>query len=90
MKEYLNDLWIYDIILNVWLWIGGSQAGNDQGFYGLRGVEAAENRPPARYAHTMAYNAATEKVVVFGGIPNLLTYYGTLKSFYTILSATDA
>lgn len=43
-----NDLWKYDILLNQWIWMAGSNIPNDTGHYGIKGVPSPLNCPPAR------------------------------------------
>lgn len=45
----LNDVWRFDTKNNQWTWIGGSNLKNQNGTYGLKGVESADNMPGARY-----------------------------------------
>ncbi len=44
----LNDLWKYNITTNQWTWISGSNAFNQAGVYGTKGVANASNIPTAR------------------------------------------
>jgi N-acetylneuraminic acid mutarotase len=46
--EDFNDLWEYDVSNSVWIWMGGSNTAANAGSYGLAGVPAASNLPPAR------------------------------------------
>jgi N-acetylneuraminic acid mutarotase len=43
-----NDLWNYNPSTGLWTWIGGSIAEANAGSYGILGVAAASNLPPAR------------------------------------------
>ncbi len=36
-SSYFNDLWKYDILLNQWTWVNGSQTSESNGVYGTRG-----------------------------------------------------
>ena len=45
----LNDLWKYDVTTNEWTWMNGpSNATNDPGSYGTKGVVNPANLPPCR------------------------------------------
>lgn len=44
----LNDLWKYSPSSGEWTWVGGSNAVNQTGVYGTRGVATASNTPGAR------------------------------------------
>lgn len=45
---WMNDLWKYDVSTNEWTWIRGSNGPNSVGDYGVIGVPASTNEPPAR------------------------------------------
>ncbi|MBL0096703.1 MAG: hypothetical protein IPP46_09570 [Bacteroidetes bacterium] len=45
---YANDLWKYSPTLNMWAFMKGSQATDDSGSYGVKGIEATTNLPPAK------------------------------------------
>lgn len=45
---FYNDLWMYDMALNMWVWKGGSQLVNQPGVYGTKCVPAASNVPGGR------------------------------------------
>lgn len=47
----MNDLWKYNPTTNQWTWMKGSQAAGNAGTYGTKGVAAAANNPPARWAY---------------------------------------
>jgi N-acetylneuraminic acid mutarotase len=50
--EFLNDLWKYEVNSNSWIWISGSNSINASGNYGVQGVAASSNMPPARESMT--------------------------------------
>lgn len=58
----LNDLWCYDPATNMWTWVGGSNAVDQAGVYGTRGVPAATNQPGGRSS--------------MGGAPGWVDIYG--------------
>lgn len=43
----LNDLWKFDINTSTWVWISGSSSRNASGNYGVQGIAASSNMPPA-------------------------------------------
>jgi len=48
----INDMWRYNPTTNQWTWMKGPQtAGNIAGNYGTKGVAAATNIPPCRWAY---------------------------------------
>jgi gliding motility-associated-like protein len=66
----LNDLWKYDINTNEWTWVKGSNVLNDPGSYGIQGVPAMSNCPPAR-GHCSSWTDNNGDLWLFGGIrPN--------------------
>jgi N-acetylneuraminic acid mutarotase len=62
----MNDLWMYDITVNTWRWVRGSNALAQNGTYGLQGIMAPSNIPGAR----MSLNSwidASSNIWLFGG-----------------------
>jgi len=43
-----NDLWKYNIVSNSWTWMKGTNTYASPGNYGVQGVAAVTNEPPAR------------------------------------------
>lgn len=63
---YLNDLWMYNISNNRWVWMFGAQISDVLGYYGTKGVQNINNEPGARMrAHTWTDNAGN--LWLFGG-----------------------
>lgn len=62
-----NDLWKYDPSTNQWAWWGGPTGTNNVGNYGVKGVAAASNWPPARYSYLNWYDPNTGKMYLYGG-----------------------
>jgi N-acetylneuraminic acid mutarotase len=62
----LNDLWKYNMSTNVWTWVSGSKAINQNGIYGTKGVAANSNIPGARY-YAQAWLGENGKLLLFGG-----------------------
>lgn len=48
----LNDLWMYDISANEWVWVSGSTLVNQSGVYGTQGTADAANLPGGRHSAT--------------------------------------
>ncbi len=61
-----NDLWRYEIATNLWTWIKGDTIPNSLGNYGIKGVEAASNNPPARYSYGR-WKGSDNNFFFFGG-----------------------
>ncbi len=47
-NDVYGDLWKYDPLINEWTWMKGSGMPNDTGNFGVQGVSAPSNYPPAR------------------------------------------
>ncbi len=62
----LNDLWKYTPSTGMWTWISGSNAVNQQGVYGTRGVAAAANMPGGRFS-AYAWQGSNGLFYLFGG-----------------------
>jgi N-acetylneuraminic acid mutarotase len=61
---YFNDLWKYSA--GEWTWMGGSNATDQSGTYGIEGIAAADNYPGARRAASHWTDAAGS-FWLFGG-----------------------
>jgi hypothetical protein len=62
---FLNDLWKYSE--GQWTWVGGSDALNVNGTYGMRGTADVDNVPGSRYAG-VTWVDASDHLWMFGGI----------------------
>ena len=61
-----NDMWKYDITTNEWTWMKGANTINNNGTFGTKGVEAANNNPPARLSFTK-WKGKDKSFYVFAG-----------------------
>jgi len=62
----LNDLWRYNVTTNQWTWISGSNSLDQNGVYGVQGVQATSNMPGSRENHVM-WSDNVGNLWVFGG-----------------------
>ena len=62
----LNDLWKYSPSSGQWTWVGGSNAANTGGVYGVEGTAAASNAPGAR-ENASGWMDPSGNLWVFGG-----------------------
>jgi hypothetical protein len=62
----LNDLWEFIPSTASWIWIGGSNQGNQLGTYGTLGIGSITNTPPSRHGATSFFDASG-KLWLFGG-----------------------
>ena len=96
---FLNDLWKYSTSSGQWTWMGGSNAVNQFGTYGTKGVAAAGNQPGAR-SYSVSWTDATGNLWLFGGFgPNAgfpigyfndLWKYSTSTGQWTWMSGSNA
>lgn len=61
-------MWSFNPATYEWTWLSGTNAINQLGVYGLRGVSNSSNFPGARQQHTMAIDSKAKKIYLFGGI----------------------
>lgn len=77
---YLDDLWMYSMAANQWVWMGGSNQmhtySSSPGNYGTLGVSSPTNRPGAR-SEMAAWTDGSGDLWLFGGRTqlNLSTRY---------------
>ena len=83
---FYNDLWKYNTITNVWTWMSGDSAVNQNEVYGIKGIAAAGNKPGGRY-DAVSWLDATGKLWLFGGIS--FRNYGTSTSLLNDLWSYD-
>jgi N-acetylneuraminic acid mutarotase len=62
----LNDLWKYTPSTGEWTWMSGSNAVNQPGVYGTKGVPAASNVPDSRY-QAASWMDSSGNLWLFGG-----------------------
>lgn len=65
-RGYLNDLWKYNISLNQWTWVKGSNVINQFGVYGTQGIASNANIPGARLG-SITWVDASGNLWLFGG-----------------------
>lgn len=80
----LNDLWRFEPASGEWTWVGGSNAGNQVGVYGVRGVPDPSNGPGSK-AFVSTWVDASGKFWLFGGFGFVsagnLDYFNDLWSY---------
>jgi N-acetylneuraminic acid mutarotase len=65
--EWLNDLWKYTPPTGEWTWMSGSNATDQSGVYGTKGVPAAGRVPGARYG-AASWTDSSGNLWLFGGV----------------------
>jgi PKD repeat protein len=73
--DYDNDVWMYCVSLNKWIWVAGDNFSNSLGYWGTIGISSPLNRPDGRCGSIMWYDQAGH-LYVFGGMN------GTISPFY--------
>jgi PKD repeat protein len=70
---YRNDLWKYNIAINEWTWMKGSQVSGQAGVYGTMNVEDPANTPGEResYSH---WTDASGNLYLFAGRSSAQSY----------------
>lgn len=77
----LNDLWQYSPSSGDWTWIGGSQARDASGAYGVQGIAAAGDAPGARQAAS-SWVDASGNFWLFGGADSSASADGYLNDLW--------
>ena len=80
---YLNDIWLYDPVINNWAWFAGSQLINALGVYGTQGVPSPFNFPGARMTSCMWLDTFGD-VYIFGGTGFSSSPMGNLNDLWKI------
>jgi Cys-rich repeat protein len=62
----LNDLWRYDPVSDMWVWMSGADTYNQPGAYGEKGVSHADNVPGARIS-SISWIDRNGSLWLFGG-----------------------
>jgi len=62
----LNDLWKYDALTGIWMWVSGDEAANQPGVYGTKGTAGEANKPGARES-SVSWIDSANKLWLFGG-----------------------
>ena len=65
--NHINDLWKYDISLNEWTWMNGSNSVLSIGYYGSILVASATNCSPARSETNASWTDSNNNLWLFGG-----------------------
>lgn len=69
----MNDLWMYSIDNDTWIWVGGSDTVYIDGVYGEKGFPSQNNIPSPRGESGKWIDKANRKFWLFGGMNELST-----------------
>jgi hypothetical protein len=67
---FLNDLWKYDPVTNMWTWMSGSNIANQAGNYGTIKTPADSNVPGGRSQATACIDSS-DNLWLFGGVDSI-------------------
>lgn len=82
---FLNDLWKFDMTLHQWTWMGGTNNGDDLGYYGSKCIGSALTVPPSRYENRTCWTIDNCNFWMFGGYGrNPVGWFNDLWHFNTI------
>jgi len=65
--DYFNDLWKYDVTLNEWTWMSGSNQVNQPGFYGIKCTSSTLTSPGGRLETKACWKDDCNNFWLFGG-----------------------
>lgn len=66
----LSDLWMYNPVMNEWVWISGSNVTGQPISFGVTGVPSATNTPGARGWGMITWVDSNDNLWLFGGSTN--------------------
>jgi hypothetical protein len=67
---YLNDLWVYDSDMDLWIWLSGSKELDQPSYFGPYGVPSNINQPGSRSDSCGFFSKSKNSFFVFGGAYN--------------------
>jgi N-acetylneuraminic acid mutarotase len=90
---HLNDLWRYDISINQWAWMKGSNGGDQHSVYGIKGIPDSANHPSGRWCYAK-WKESNGNFWLFGGSDssggkNDLWRYNPNTNMWTWMSGTN-
>jgi hypothetical protein len=78
---YLNDLWMFSVSLNQWVWVKGATIADDVSVYGTLGVPATSNTPGSR-GYISSWVSSNGDLWLFGGVHfGVYEFYNDLWRF---------
>ena len=86
--NFLNDLWKYDLGLNQWVWLKGSNGNNQNGVYGTQGAAAAGNIPGSR-SNAMTWQDSYGNYWLSGGTGYSALNQGSLNDMWTYNASSN-
>ncbi len=89
-----SDLWKYDVSINEWIWMNGSNTVNQVPIYGIKGIPDSANTPGGRWACFAKWKDHRGDFWLFGGegfygLSNDLWKYNSTTNKWTWMSGTN-
>ena len=79
-----NSLWKYDISINEWTWMQGSNSSGQAGTYGIKGVPDPANSPGVRWEGATCWTDTSGNLWMFGGANNNTNAFNDLWKYDVI------
>jgi PKD repeat protein len=71
---FRDELWKYDPLVNIWVWISGSGTYGSTGYYGVQGVPSPTNAPPGLGFGCATWTDQSNNLWFYGGLSFGPTY----------------
>ncbi|MGB3948193.1 MAG: kelch repeat-containing protein [Bacteroidia bacterium] len=86
--SYLNDLWMYNVSLNQWTWVSGTNLLNQSATYGTLGVASANNIPGARQM-SIGWTDDNDNLWLFGSWGYTAPQFGRMNDLWQFNTTTN-
>src|ERR1017187_839476 len=92
--QNFSDLWKYDLSINQWTWMKGSNIPNQPSFYGIKCIPDSSNCPSSRWGCYAKWKDSYGNFWLFGGADttggrNDLWRYNPITNVWTWMSGTN-
>jgi gliding motility-associated-like protein len=89
----LNDLWKFDVSMNQWVWMHGSNSLNPSGSYGTKDIPSPTNDPPGRWVYSK-FKDALGNFWIYGGSDGISSFndlwkYDPVAGMWTWMKGSD-
>ena len=85
---YMDDLWKYDVALNEWTWMNGTDTVSQPAVYGTKGVAASSYIPGARQL-SIAFKDNAGDLWMFGGWGYIGPPFGRMNDLWRYKTSTN-
>lgn len=73
-SDEMNDLWVYCVSENKWIWQSGDSILNATGYFGTQGISSPLNKPGGRVG-SVSWTGTNDRLFLFGGSISSWSYY---------------